>query len=69
MQSRHGSYEDVDISKLDLTVSTVGEQRLGLVKSGATSFYIYRYRKIIVTLYSRGVKYKVLHTQPSHLKF
>ena len=43
MQSRHGSYEDVDISKLDLTVSTVGEQRLGLVKSGETSFYIYRY--------------------------
>ncbi|XP_023321675.1 uncharacterized protein LOC111696330 isoform X3 [Eurytemora carolleeae] len=41
MQSRHGSYEDVDISKLDLTVSTVGEQRLGLVKSGETSFYIY----------------------------
>ena len=69
MQSRHGSYEDVDISKLDLTVSTVGEQRLGLVKSGETSFYIYRYRKIIVTLYSRGEKVLSITTHPSDLKF
>ena len=41
MQSRYGSIEDVDISKLDLTVSAIGDQRLGLVKSGETSFYIY----------------------------
>ena len=39
MRSRRNG--DVDISKLDLTVSAIGDQTLGLVKSGETSFYVY----------------------------
>jgi len=39
--SRYGRNGDVDISKLDLTVSAIGDQTLGLVKSGETSFYVY----------------------------
>jgi len=41
MRSRYGRNGDVDISKLDLTVSAIGDQTLGLVKSGETSFYVY----------------------------